>query len=217
MRSTCAARHGRNAGRAASSAITTAAPAAAQTAPDSRLEVHHLTYERAGHERLEDLQTLCHLCHCREHGRAPQAGLLPIAGPSRDELTRRAALQNQQRRTLTLADLRTRPLHERLAVLGAAQGRVDLSAELRVIQRRIVELEGRMTSGPERDTLGGASTTRSNTGAAKGNQPSFRVGDLHSRCKSLETAYAAGQLDPGPHFDAIERRVAAAERKLRRS
>lgn len=35
------------------------------------LEVHHLTYERLGEERMEDLQTLCRICHCREHGRVP--------------------------------------------------------------------------------------------------------------------------------------------------
>lgn len=28
-----------------------------------RLEVHHLTYERLGHERDEDLQVVCHECH----------------------------------------------------------------------------------------------------------------------------------------------------------
>jgi 5-methylcytosine-specific restriction endonuclease McrA len=32
-----------------------------------RLEVHHLTYERAGHELLEDLVTLCQRCHATQH------------------------------------------------------------------------------------------------------------------------------------------------------
>lgn len=27
------------------------------------LEVHHLTYDRLGHEASEDLQVLCHKCH----------------------------------------------------------------------------------------------------------------------------------------------------------
>jgi 5-methylcytosine-specific restriction endonuclease McrA len=31
------------------------------------LEVHHLTYKRFGHERLEDLKTLCRRCHATEH------------------------------------------------------------------------------------------------------------------------------------------------------
>lgn len=31
------------------------------------LEVHHTTYERYGHERLEDLVTLCQRCHATEH------------------------------------------------------------------------------------------------------------------------------------------------------
>lgn len=30
---------------------------------DERLEVHHLTYDRVGHERSEDLMVLCHFCH----------------------------------------------------------------------------------------------------------------------------------------------------------
>lgn len=32
-----------------------------------RLQVHHLTYERLGHEKLEDLQTLCYECHQKLH------------------------------------------------------------------------------------------------------------------------------------------------------
>lgn len=31
--------------------------------PDVRLEVHHLTYERLGHEDPEDLQVVCPPCH----------------------------------------------------------------------------------------------------------------------------------------------------------
>ena len=33
-----------------------------------RLEVHHLTYERLGHEHPEDLIVLCPACHAAEHG-----------------------------------------------------------------------------------------------------------------------------------------------------
>lgn len=32
-----------------------------------RLEVHHLSYERLGHERSDDLITLCMFCHEDKH------------------------------------------------------------------------------------------------------------------------------------------------------
>lgn len=32
-----------------------------------RLHVHHLTYDRFGHERLSDLRVLCESCHDRDH------------------------------------------------------------------------------------------------------------------------------------------------------
>lgn len=32
------------------------------------LEVHHLTYERRGHELPNDLMVLCRKCHEKEHG-----------------------------------------------------------------------------------------------------------------------------------------------------
>lgn len=74
---------------------------------DERLEVHHLTYERFGHERLTDLQVLCHLCHAREHGRTPDVG--PIAGPSVHELGQRVktreALERRQAGVVQLAPL----------------------------------------------------------------------------------------------------------------
>lgn len=34
---------------------------------DGPLQVHHLTYERYGNERLDDLVTLCERCHSTEH------------------------------------------------------------------------------------------------------------------------------------------------------
>lgn len=33
------------------------------------LEVHHLTYDRLGFERPQDLRVLCNPCHSQEHGR----------------------------------------------------------------------------------------------------------------------------------------------------
>ena len=35
------------------------------SAQEERLEVHHLTYERLGSERDEDLSVLCHACHAK--------------------------------------------------------------------------------------------------------------------------------------------------------
>lgn len=32
-----------------------------------KLEVHHVTYERLGHERPEDLLALCGRCHAEQH------------------------------------------------------------------------------------------------------------------------------------------------------
>lgn len=67
---------------------------------DERLEVHHLTYDRVGHERPQDLMVLCHLCHAREHGRAPRVG--PIAGPTVEELTARVRQGEGERRRAVL-------------------------------------------------------------------------------------------------------------------
>lgn len=36
-----------------------------------KLQVHHLTYERKGRERLSDLQVLCERCHEKEHALFP--------------------------------------------------------------------------------------------------------------------------------------------------
>ena len=37
--------------------------------PSNPLDVHHLTYERFGHENLTDVQVLCRECHQTAHGR----------------------------------------------------------------------------------------------------------------------------------------------------
>lgn len=37
-------------------------------ATNTRLDVHHLNYERRGYERREDLVVLCKTCHESEHG-----------------------------------------------------------------------------------------------------------------------------------------------------
>lgn len=33
------------------------------------LHVHHLTYERLGKERVQDVEIICRACHDKEHGR----------------------------------------------------------------------------------------------------------------------------------------------------
>lgn len=68
-----------------------------------RLHVHHLTYERVGHERLTDLMTLCHVCHAREHGLTPDVG--PIAGPTDAEITERVRAQEHAAVGLRLMEL----------------------------------------------------------------------------------------------------------------
>lgn len=37
------------------------------------LQVHHKTYERLGHERLEDVEVLCQRCHAEVHGKLAYA------------------------------------------------------------------------------------------------------------------------------------------------
>jgi len=34
-----------------------------------RLQIHHITYSRIGHERMDDLQVICSKCHRRGGGR----------------------------------------------------------------------------------------------------------------------------------------------------
>lgn len=107
---------------------------------DERLEVHHLTYERFGHERPTDLQVLCHYCHMREHGRSAMSG--PVAGITVDEITADARLRDQQRGVLRQAALRALPLSVRLRRLehAHARGEIDISSELHVIRQRLAKL-----------------------------------------------------------------------------
>lgn len=39
------------------------------------LQVHHLNYNRLGDEPMDDLRTLCKVCHQKEHGRDPVVSL----------------------------------------------------------------------------------------------------------------------------------------------
>jgi hypothetical protein len=45
--------------------------------------VHHLTYERAGNEAIDDLEALCLICHGKEH---PRHTFLPV--PIQREIAR---------------------------------------------------------------------------------------------------------------------------------
>lgn len=71
---------------------------------NERLEVHHLSYKKLGHERPEELMVLCHLCHMHEHRRAPRIG--PIAGPTVGEFQRRNELAWEQKAILRTEQLR---------------------------------------------------------------------------------------------------------------
>lgn len=51
----------------------TESPACQQCGKGRGLEVHHLTYDRIGHEEMGDLQVLCATCHRRTHDRVPDA------------------------------------------------------------------------------------------------------------------------------------------------
>jgi len=48
-------------------------------AATQQLEAHHLTYERLGREKPEDLEILCRKCHRRYHG-------LPVARADMNQL-----------------------------------------------------------------------------------------------------------------------------------
>jgi hypothetical protein len=65
----------------------------------SRLEVHHLSYDRLGRERLEDLKVLCRACHASAHGLgADQYHAVVIEGEAVREYERtRGAGQRNQR------------------------------------------------------------------------------------------------------------------------
>jgi hypothetical protein len=83
------------------------------------LEVHHLTYERLGYERPEDLTVLCNPCHAKEHGRPARGN--PAAGPTASEFAKRAEATRQleaaQAREILLAK-----------ILNVAQGLEEFQA-----------------------------------------------------------------------------------------
>lgn len=61
---------------------------------DERLEVHHVTYQRVGAERIEDLRLLCHRCHRKVEERGDK--WVPLTQTLRDERDRRRHLAQQK-------------------------------------------------------------------------------------------------------------------------
>lgn len=53
--------------------------------PEVTLHCHHLNYDNVGSESPDDLITLCHICHAKEHGRA----VANIVDPGDFNMTRR--------------------------------------------------------------------------------------------------------------------------------
>lgn len=49
-----------------------------------RLDVHHRTYERLGHELLSDVTVLCRDCHAKHHDKLPAA---PVALADEPKIT----------------------------------------------------------------------------------------------------------------------------------
>lgn len=61
---------------------------------DERLEVHHVTYQRVGSERIEDLRLLCHRCHRKVEERGDK--WVPLTKTLRDERDRRRELATRK-------------------------------------------------------------------------------------------------------------------------
>jgi hypothetical protein len=110
-----------------------------------RLEVHHLTYDRLGNERMEDLMVLCQLCHALEHGRVPR-GTGAVAGPDRAELTRRSRLREdleERQRLVLLCTSLTTQIKDALPSFESTAVREVLKRCVRALK----SIERRMLSG----------------------------------------------------------------------
>lgn len=189
---------------------------------DSRLEVHHLTYERFGHERLDDLQTLCHFCHCIEHNIAPSAGLTPIAGPSKAELDERADLLRTQHNTLKWAQCSLKPWPDRLKVfeLAAQKGDTTYWVDMCIIHKRLHQLRklagGTSTmkvAAEPSGTVRPASMARASASASHTRHRALGGGELFLELRELEELHEAGQLDARSHLRTIRRRIEVMERR----
>jgi hypothetical protein len=63
-----------------------------------RLQVHHKTYCRLGHELPEDLEVLCRLCHELEHPRLAKRNYVVVAQPRSKRKPRYASPEERERR-----------------------------------------------------------------------------------------------------------------------
>lgn len=84
---------------------------------EDRLNVHHITYERLGRERMSDLVTLCWSCHRKEHGHDPS---LPRAAPDSfySNLSRRAAIRENWQEVVTKATIASAALDDLFGWMG---------------------------------------------------------------------------------------------------
>jgi hypothetical protein len=68
------------------------------------LDVHHLTYDRWGSERLEDLATLCRECHMLEHRKE-----IPVIVITEDEIQKRKTVARKMRYDRAIAATQVQP------------------------------------------------------------------------------------------------------------
>ncbi len=62
------------------------------------LDIDHLTYERLGQERADDLQALCRDCHRVKHGRRPRGARITYREP--EPIAPRDAAAEERRATI---------------------------------------------------------------------------------------------------------------------
>lgn len=67
-----------------------------------RLDVHHRTYERLGHELLSDVTVLCRDCHAKHHDKLPARPLAAVEQPVEEivDLTEPLPMTRQERAEL---------------------------------------------------------------------------------------------------------------------
>lgn len=130
---------------------------------ETQVQLHHLTYERIGDERLTDLRPLCIRCHALVHVlerrgeiRIDLDGLFSEhrAAGYRAELERIAAhraAENQQVDDADAAYVAALPLSELLA--EARRRGVDISSELRVITQRLERMKHKLDAAKTRSRI----------------------------------------------------------------
>src|SRR5215831_15426488 len=96
------------------------------------VQVHHLTYDRLGHERPEDLMVLCQPCHAQLHGRSPRAG--PVAGKTEADFSVDSWAKWRDARLAETADVvaTIQALHD---ITPGGRERKRLRQAMRIIER----------------------------------------------------------------------------------